>query len=223
MSGGGKYVRLTEPLHDYLVAHGSTPDQVMADLIAETAALGDVARMQMAPEQVAFLNWLTRLLGARQAVEVGAFTGMSGIAIARGLAPGGRLLSCDVNEEWTAVARRYWQRAGVADRIDLRLRPGAETLRALPDDEAFDLAVIDADKVGYATYYEEIVRRLRPGGVVCVDNVLRGGRVVEPEVTDDDTVAIRAFNDMLAADDRVEAVMLPIGDGFTLARKKPRA
>lgn len=211
---------LSTDLAAYLVAHGTPPDDVQQALIAETRGLGAVSGMQIAPEQGAFLTTLTRIVGARSAVEVGTFTGYSSLCIARGLVEHGRLLCCDVSEEWTAIARRAWTRAGVADRIDLRIAPGADTLRALPKDETIDLAFIDADKPSYAVYYEEILTRLRPNGVLLVDNVLWGGRVVQPDVDDENTRAIRAFNDMVAADARVEAVMLPIADGLTLCRKK---
>jgi caffeoyl-CoA O-methyltransferase len=211
---------LTSELSAYLIGHGSPPDAVQQALIDETRALGVVAGMQVAPEQGAFLTLLTRLVGARSAVEVGTFTGYSSLCIARGLPADGRLLCCDVSEEWTAIARRAWDRAGVADRIELRIGPGADTLRSLPTDETIDLGFIDADKPGYPVYYEELLARLRPNGVILVDNVLWDGRVVQADATDDNTVAIKAFNDMVAADDRVEAVMLPIADGLTLCRKK---
>ena len=176
--------------------------------------------MQIAPEQGAFLTLLTRLIGAKSAVEVGTFTGYSSLCIARGLPADGHLLCCDVSEEWTSVARRAWESAGVADRIELKIAPGADTLRALPDAETIDLAFIDADKPGYPVYYEEILQRMRPNGVLLVDNVLWDGRVIQADADDDNTVAIRAFNDMVKADDRVEAVILPIADGLTLCRKK---
>jgi caffeoyl-CoA O-methyltransferase len=216
----GKWVEMTDELHAYVVDHGIPPDEVQRDLIAETRGLGDRAGMLLAPEEGAFLGWLTRLLGAKEAVEVGTFTGYSALAVARELPPEGRLLCCDVSEEWTSIARRYWERAGVADRIELRLGPAAETLRALPDEERFDLAFIDADKTGYPTYFEEILRRTRAGGVICVDNVLWHGRVVDGSADDDDTKAIRAFNDAAVADERVDVVLLPIGDGLTLLRKR---
>jgi caffeoyl-CoA O-methyltransferase len=211
---------LTADLASYLVGHGSPPDALQLALIDETAALGPVAGMQVAPEQGAFLTLLTRLIGARSAVEVGTFTGYSALCIARGLPADGHLLCCDVSEEWTAIARRAWDAAGVADRIELKIAPGAETLRALPREETIDLAFIDADKPGYPVYYEELLARLRPNGVLLVDNVLWGGRVTHADADDDNTKAIKAFNDMVAADDRVEAVMLPISDGLTLCRKK---
>lgn len=212
---------LTPELQRYLVTHGLPPDDVQQSLIAATAALGPIAAMQVAPEQGAFLTLLTRLLGARRAVEVGTFTGYSALCIARGLASGGRLLCCDVSEEWTAIARDHWARAGVAECIELRLAPALDTLRALPHREEVDLAFIDADKSNYPRYYEELLARLRPNGVILVDNVLWGGSVVDPgAAADDHTQAIRAFNDMVAGDDRVDAVMLPIADGLTLARKR---
>lgn len=211
---------LTPEIHEYLVVHGSPPDAVQQSLIAETSALGGIAMMQIAPEQGAFMTMLTRLLGVRSAVEVGTFTGYSALCIARGLADGGRLLCCDVSEEWTAIGRRHWEAAGVADRIELRLAPAIETLRALPADETIDLAFVDADKPSYPAYYEELLARLRPNGVILVDNVLWSGNVADPAQQDENTVALRAFNDLVAADDRVDSVMLPLGDGLTLLRKR---
>jgi caffeoyl-CoA O-methyltransferase len=166
------------------------------------------------------MSLLARLVDARFAVEVGTFTGYSSICLARGLAPGGRLLCCDVSEEWTAIAREHWVQAGVDDRIELVIGPAADTLRALPADPPIDLAFIDADKGGYRTYWDEVVRRLRPGGLVLVDNVLWGGRVVDEADQSDDTVAIRALNDHVASDERVDAVLLPIADGLTIARRR---
>jgi len=215
-----KSVVVTPELHAYAVAHGTPPDDVQRSLIEVTAGLGSVSGMQISPDQGAFMTLLTKIVGVRFAVEVGTFTGYSSICIARGLATGGRLLCCDVSEEWTAIARDHWDRAGVAERIDLRIAPAIETLRALPADPPIDLAFIDADKPGYVDYYEEIVARLRPGGVVLLDNVLWSGVVADPTNTDENTVAIRAVNDRVAADDRVEAVVLPIADGLTIARKR---
>jgi caffeoyl-CoA O-methyltransferase len=216
-----KSIIVTQAVQDYAVAHSThPPDEVQRSLIDATQALGGISMMQISPDQGAFMTLLTRLLGARFAVEVGTFTGYSSICIARGLAEGGRLLCCDVSEDWTAVAREHWERAGVADRIDLVIAPAAETLAALPADPPIDLAFIDADKPGYRTYYEEIVPRLRPGGVVLLDNVLWSGNVADESVVDENTQAIRAINDHVAADDRVEAVMLPIADGLTICRKR---
>ncbi|AYF29774.1 SAM-dependent methyltransferase [Micromonospora tulbaghiae] len=212
-----KPLPLTPELHAYLVAHGSAPDEIVRELAEETlAALPAEAVMQVAPEQAAFLTFLTRLLGVRQAVEVGTFTGLSSLAIARGLAEGGRLTCFDISEEYTGVARRYWERAGVQDRIELRIGPAAETLRELPSERYLDFAFIDADKVGYPIYWDELVPRMRPGAVIAVDNTLRDGRVLAPRNADDRAIA--AFNDAVIADVRVEAVMLPIADGVTLAR-----
>lgn len=214
-----KSLGLSAELHGYLVAHGAPPDPTLEALIRATEALGGVSRMQIAPEQGAFMTMLAHLVGARFAVEVGTFTGYSSICIARGLAPGGRLLCCDVSEEWTAIAREHWTMAGVDDRIELCIGPAADTLRALPADPPIDLAFIDADKTGYRTYYDEIVERLRPGGLVLLDNVLWGGNVIDSSDDSADTEAIRAVNEHVARDDRVEVVMLPIADGLTLARK----
>jgi caffeoyl-CoA O-methyltransferase len=214
-----KSFHLTPEVHEYLVRHGSPPDALQQELIEETRRLGGVSLMQIAPEQGAFMTLLARAIGARRAIEVGTFTGYSALCLARGLGPEGRLLCCDVSEEWTAIARRFWAQAGVADRIELRIGPAAETLAALPREPVFDLAFIDADKGGYPRYYEEILPRLRPGGLILVDNVLWFGRVADPAANDEATLQIRAFNEKLATDDRVERVLLPIGDGLTIARK----
>jgi caffeoyl-CoA O-methyltransferase len=215
-----KSLGVSPEVHAYLVEHGTPPDAVQRELIEETRRLGGISIMQVAPEQGAFLTLFTRAIGARRAVEVGTFTGYSSLCIARGLGPGGRLVTCDTSEEWTSVARRYWEKAGVADRIELRLGPGAETLRALPAEPVFDLGFIDADKPGYPLYYEEMLARLRPGGVILVDNVLWGGSVVNPARQDPDTLAIRAFNEAMARDPRLDTVMIPLSDGLTLLRKK---
>lgn len=210
---------LTDELHTYLVAHGSPPDRVARELIAETvAALPVDSRMQIAPEQAGLLTFLTRLVNARQAVEVGTFTGLSALSIARGLPDDGRLTCFDISEEYTAVARRYWARAGVSDRIELRIGPAAETIRSLPTEPHLDLAFIDADKTGYPVYWAELVPRMRPGGLIVVDNVLWGGRVLAPHTADDRAVV--EFNDSVLRDDRVDLVMLPIADGLTLARRR---
>jgi caffeoyl-CoA O-methyltransferase len=220
MAGEPKSFFLGADAHEYLVAHGTPPDDVQRALIDETRALGPVAGMQIAPEQGAFMTIVARLVGARRAIEVGTFTGYSSLCIARGLPDDGRLLCLDVSEEWTSIARRYWEKAGVASKIELRLGPAADSLRALPADESYDLAFIDADKGNYRTYYEEMLTRLRPGGAILVDNVLWGGRVLDPDANEDDTKAIKAFNDVVASDDRVDVVMLPLADGLTIARKR---
>ena len=219
-----KGIGLSVDVQEYLVAHGAGIDPIAQELIDATAELGGFSRMQVAPEQAAFMTMLTRLLDVRFAVEVGTFTGFSALSIARGLAPGGRLLCCDVSDEWVSVGRPYWERAGVDDRIDVVIAPATETLAALPDDPPIDLAFIDADKKSYTIYYEEIVRRLSPKGIILVDNVLWGGRVADPDVDTDqnpDTANIRAFNHHVVADSRTTQVMLPISDGLTLITHAP--
>jgi caffeoyl-CoA O-methyltransferase len=208
------------PIADYALDHTSGPDAVQLELRRVTAErTGDRAGMQIGDDQAVLLEILVRGIGARRAVEVGTFTGTSSLALARGLGPDGRLLCCDVSEEWTAIAREHWEKAGVADRIDLRLGPALETLRSLPAGEVFDLAFVDADKSGYAEYYEELLPRLRPGGLLLVDNTLWGGAVLDESDETDDTVAIRAVNDRIASDPRVRVVLLPIGDGLTVAQR----
>jgi len=220
MGEGPKHTEITPALHEYLVAHGAPPDAVQRALIEATAKLGPIAMMQIAPEQGAFMTWLARTLGAERAVEVGTFTGYSTLCLARGLPEHGRVLALDTSAEWTAIGRRHWEQAGVAHKIELRIGPAADALRALPHEPQFDLAFIDADKTGYAGYLEEILPRLRRGGVILVDNVLWGGAVVDAVRQDADTRAIRAFNDAVARDPRVDAVMLPLSDGVTLLRKR---
>jgi caffeoyl-CoA O-methyltransferase len=213
-------IDVTADVYAYLVAHGTAPDATYEAIRAETlAATGPFAAMQIGPDQYALLTLLVQLVGAELAVEVGTFTGTSAVAIARGLAEGGRLVCCDISEEWTAIARRHWAEAGLDDRIELRLAPALETIDALPADTSVDVAFIDADKGGYVDYYEALVPRLRPGGLLVADNVLWSGRVVDPGAVDDDTQAIRRFNDHVAADPRCDTVMLAIGDGITLCRK----
>jgi len=214
-------IDVTPELYDYLVAHGTPPDATYEAIRADTEAqAGDWAGMQIGPDQYAFLRVLAEIVGVRLAVEVGTFTGTSAAAVAAALVPGGRLVCCDISEEWTAIARRQWEAAGVADRIDLRLAPALETLGDLPPEPPVDFAFVDADKGGYIDYYEALVPRMRPGGVLVADNVLWSGRVVDRDATDDDTEAIRRFNDHVAADDRVSRVMLAVGDGITICRKR---
>ncbi len=220
MADSPKSFFLTPELHEYLVAHTTPVDDVQRALIAETAALGGISMMQISPEQGAFMTILTRLVGAKNAVEVGTFTGYSAISIARGLPDDGHLLCCDVSDEWTSVGRRYWEQAGVADKIELKIAPAVETLRALPTDPEIDLAFIDADKPNYPAYYEELLARLSPRGVILVDNTLWNGAVIGGDANDENLVAIRAFNDQVASDPRVESVILTIGDGLTLIRKR---
>jgi caffeoyl-CoA O-methyltransferase len=211
---------LDDRLNDYIVAHTEPADEVMQRLTGRTEALGEVAVMQVAPDQAAFLTMLTRFAGVTSAVEVGTFTGTSALCIARGLADGGRLLCCDVSEEWTSIARDAWTEAGVDDRIDLRIAPAIETLSALPEDPAIDLAFIDADKPGYVSYYEALVPRLRPGGWIVADNTLWSGAIVDPEATDANTEALRAYNAHAAADDRVITTILALADGLTVSQKR---
>ena len=211
---------ITDDVRDYAVGHGTwQPDEVINQLRAETEALGSVAGMQIGDDQGQLLTMLARLVGARRAVEIGTFTGYSSLCIARGLTDDGSLLCCDVSEEWTAVAQRTWQRAGLSDRIELRLAPALETLRALPSQAELDLVFIDADKPGYAAYWDELVPRMRAGGVLLADNVLWSGEIVDEAITNENVEALRAFNDKVAADDRVEVVLLTAFDGLTVARK----
>jgi len=212
--------QLSEALHEYVVAHSSQPDDILRDLADETLRrFGDDAGMQIGPEQGAFMRLLAELTGAKNAVEVGTFTGYSSICVARGLGDGGHLLCCDVSDEFTSVARNYWLRAGLSDRIELRLGPAVQTLAALPGGSSFDYAFIDADKTSYVEYWDLIVPMVRPGGVILVDNTLSHGRVVDLTETSASVEGIRRFNEHAAADARVELVLLPIGDGLTMARK----
>ncbi|WP_285733677.1 O-methyltransferase [Nocardiopsis sp. ATB16-24] len=211
---------LSPQLHAYIVDHSTPVDSVLTDLVEETARLfPDHKGMQIGPEQGVFTTLLTRICGAREIVEVGTFTGYSSLCFARGLPDDGRLLALDISEEWTSVARRYWERAGVADKITLRIGPALESLRELPEEPRFDLAFLDADKEGYVDYWEELVPRVRPGGLILADNTLSHGRVVDTTNTSPAVQGIRDFNRRLVEDDRVTQVLLPLGDGLTLARK----
>jgi caffeoyl-CoA O-methyltransferase len=214
-----KCTQLTPALYRYLAEH-CRRDPVLAALAEETSRLGSVGLMQVAAEQGALITLLVRALGVRSAVEVGTFTGYSAICIARGLADHGRLISCELNGEWAAIARRYFERAGLADRIELRLGPAMETLRSLPSGTTFDFGFIDADKTGYRGYYEEILGRLRPNALLMLDNVLWMGQVIDPHDQSESTQAIREINEYIAADERVESVMLPVSDGITIMRKR---
>jgi caffeoyl-CoA O-methyltransferase len=219
-----KYPELTPELYAYAVEHGARQDDVLRRLADETAReLEDVAIMQIGPDQGAFMTLLLRLMGARRALELGTFTGYSAICIARGLAPGGRLIACEVSEEYAETASRNLEDAGVADRVEIRIGPAADTLRDLPEREAFDFAFIDADKPGYPDYYELVLARLRSGGLVAVDNVLADGGVVDEadaNMRPESLEAILRLNDQIVADDRVDVAMLGIADGLTLARKR---
>jgi caffeoyl-CoA O-methyltransferase len=213
---------LTPELADYVRASSEAPDDVAAGLLAETAAMADRGEapptFQIAPEQGAFMQLLTRALGVRRAIEIGTFTGFSALCIARGLPDDGSLLCLDRSAEWTAVGRRYWDRAGLGSRIEVRLGEALETLRALPAEPAFDLAFVDADKTGYAGYVEELYPRLTDNAVVLLDNTLRSGRVLDPQGEDD--AALVELNAALARDSRWETVLLPLADGLTMLRKR---
>ena len=213
---------LDAAIFEYIAERAAQPDDVLADLAAETAEVtGRAAGMQIGDDQGALLRLLTALTGARLAVEIGTFTGYSSICIARGLAPNGRLWCFDISEEYTAVARRAWSRAGLDDRIELTIGPAAESLGILPD-EPVDFAFIDADKTGYLGYVEALLPRMRQNGLICVDNTLWGGSVASPPADgpDPDTAALIEFNDTIAADERVDSFILPVGDGVTLIRTR---
>ena len=217
----GKFLRLSPTLYNYLVAHGGNMDPLLAELADETARLmGGVALMQISPEQGTLMTILARAIGARRAIELGTFTGYSAICVARALPPDGSFMCCDVSPEWTAVARRYWEKAGLAHKITLRLAPALDTLRALAPNEVFDFAFIDADKSNYGAYYEEVLKRLRPNGLIVIDNVLWNGEVLNRRNQSVDTRAIRELNEFLPSDNRVDVVMLPIADGLTMCRKR---
>lgn len=214
-------IQLNDELYAYLLKSSVHEPAILKELRERTAPL-PAARMQISPEQGQFLYWLLQTLGARRTLEVGVFTGYSSLITAMALPATGKIIACDISEEYTAIAREFWQKANVAERIDLHLRPAQETLDNLLQNgqqEQFDFAFIDADKEGYDGYYEAILQLLRCGGVIAVDNVLWSGRVIDPSITDSSTVALRAFNLKLRDDKRVSIAMLPIGDGLTLARK----
>ncbi len=215
---------ISDALYDYLLDVSLREADVLFRLREETARMPGAGK-QITPDQGQFMALLVELAGARRTLEVGVFTGYSSLAVSLALPADGRIVACDVSEEWTAIARRYWAEAGVADKIDLRLAPALDTLDALiaaGEVGTFDFAFIDADKETYADYYERTLELLRPGGLVCIDNVLWGGKVVEPAISDDDfsTLAIRAFNEKLANDTRISLSLLSIADGLTLARKR---
>jgi caffeoyl-CoA O-methyltransferase len=214
---------LTPPVADYVRASSEPADDVVRDLVAETVELTarDAAAKptyQIPLEQGAFMQLLTRALGVRQALEIGTFTGFSALCVARGLPADGRLVCLDVSGEWTAIARTYWERAGVADRVELRLGDAHETLRALPAEPTFHLAFVDADKTGYADYVDQLHPRMAGNGLVLLDNTLRDGRVLAPD--DEDTRALAELNAALVADPRWETVLLPVSDGLTVLRKR---
>jgi len=214
-----KFTPLTDELHEYMVAHGARQDDVLRRVQEETAAMGSIARMQIAPDQGAFMTLLCRAIGASEAIELGTFTGYSAICIARGLAPGGRLIACELSEEYAEIAGRNLEAAGAAGQVEIRIGPALETLRDIPERELFDIAFIDADKPGYPAYYDELLPRMRTGGLILVDNVLQGGDVVG-EDDNESVTAIRELNDTIAADERVDSAMVAIADGLMLARKR---
>ena len=209
-------LNLTDDLVAYVRRYGVREHPVLARLREDTAPM-PMSQMQIAPEQGAFMALLVRLTGARRILEIGTFTGYSSTAMALAMPADGRMTCLDASREWTDRAREAWREAGVEDRVDLRIGPAVESLRELEDD-TFDLAFIDADKIGYDAYYEECLRVVRPGGLILIDNVLQGGRVVDAAADDENVTAIRALNEKIAADDRVDMTLLPVADGLTLAR-----
>jgi predicted O-methyltransferase YrrM len=209
-------LNLTDDLVDYVRRYGVREHPALARLRDDTSSM-PMAQMQIASEQGAFMALLVRLVGARRILEIGTFTGYSSTAMALALPPDGRIVCLDVSEEWTSRAQEAWADAGVADRAELRIGPAAESMETL-DDDSFDLAFIDADKTGYDTYYEGCLRVVRPGGLILIDNVLQGGRVVDPSADDENVQAIRALNEKIASDERVDMTLLPVADGLTMAR-----
>jgi predicted O-methyltransferase YrrM len=216
-----KTLSLDDVLYEYLLAHSLRENPVLASLRQATAALPD-SNMQISPEQGQFMQMLVRLTGARQCIEIGTFTGYSSLAIALTLPADGRIIACDVSEEWTAIAKRFWREAGVESRIDLKLQPALRTLEQLEQSNLrnFDFAFIDADKTNYQAYYNELIGLMRPGGLITVDNTLWSGRVADAKDKSADTQALKAFNDYVYRDERVDISLLPVGDGLTLLRKR---
>ncbi|MEH6466482.1 MAG: class I SAM-dependent methyltransferase [Porticoccus sp.] len=217
-----KSINLTEQLHTYLLNVSLRELDILKALREETSNL-PTANMQIAPEQGQFMALLVQLIGAKNTIEVGVYTGYSALAVAMILPDNGQIIACDVSEEYTSVARRYWSEAGVSQKIDLRLAPATETLKGLIVEgrsSTFDFAFIDADKESYSDYFELCLDLLRPGGLIAIDNVLWDGAVIDHQKQDVDTCAIRAFNQQLLSDDRVDISLVPIADGLTLARKK---
>ena len=219
-----KGLPFTDELQDYLLAH-SMPRSVVHERLVEVTrdALGETARMQIAPEQGAFLTLLVRLIGARTAVEVGTFTGLSALCIAEGLPEDGQLTCFDISEQWTSIGVPFWEEAGLADRIELVIGPAAQTLAATSLDRPIDFAFIDADKAGYSLYVDLVLERMRPGGLIVVDNALFGGEVLAAAAgaeVGESAAAIHAFNEAVAADDRVECSLVNVGDGLLLIRKR---
>ena len=219
---GKRTLQLDEKLYDYLLTVSSREAPILKQLRDETDKLAE-AGMQISPDQGQFMALLLKLIDATRVIEIGTFTGYSALVMAMSLPDDGQIVCCDKSEEWTSMARRYWKEAGVDNKIDLRLGDALDTLDSLieaGDESAFDFAFIDADKVNYPNYFERCLALLRRGGLIAVDNVLWGGSVINPEKQDDDTLAIRTFNNQLKDDSRVDISLVPIGDGLTLARKK---
>ncbi|MFD3324782.1 O-methyltransferase [Streptomyces sp. NPDC058701] len=216
----GNSTKITDGLYQYMLAHNPPLDAVQRGLVATTyEKFPDVAGMQSAEEQGPLLAFLVRLTGARHIVEIGTFTGFSALSMAQALPADGRIIACDVSEEWTRYGQEAWEAAGVADRIDLRIAPALDTLRAMPADEHIDLAYVDADKQSQIAYWEELVPRLRPGGLIVTDNTLYHGTVLDESATGA-AAGVRAYNDHVAADPRMDSVLLAISDGLTLSRKR---
>jgi predicted O-methyltransferase YrrM len=215
-------IGLDQPLYDYLLSVSLREPEILLQLREETA-LHSMSNMQIAPEQGQFMALLVQLIGATKTLEVGVFTGYSSLAIALALPEQGTMIACDVSEEFTSVARRYWQKAGVAHKIDLRLAPALSTLdQLLTEGQAntFDFAFIDADKENYLNYYDRVLQLVRPGGLIAIDNVLWSGQVIQPDAQDPDTCALRELNQLLHQDQQVSLSMVPIADGLTLAQKR---
>lgn len=218
-----KTIQVNDAVYDYLFRNSIREPDVMRRLREETYTLGEAARMMSPPESAQLLALLIEITGARRVIEVGVFTGYTTLAKALALPPDGRIVACDMSEEWTSIARRYWHEAGIADKVDLRLAPASKTLRELQRSGqagGFDMMFIDANKSGYDGYYEAGLKLVRVGGLIVIDNVLWGGAVADPKVTDEDTAAIRALNAKVMADERVGMVMLPVSDGITICRRR---
>lgn len=217
-----KYIALDDTIGEYIArTHSGQNDEILKALHERTLELGDISEMQISPEQGTFLRLLVAVSGAKRAIEIGTFTGYSALCIARGIGENGKLLCCDASEEWTAIAREFWARDGIENRIELRLGDAKETLRVLASDEKFDFAFIDADKSGYDTYLELLLPHLQSGALILFDNMLRGGKVAQPlETLSNDDLAIANLNRKLTSDARLESVLLPIADGLMLCRKR---
>jgi caffeoyl-CoA O-methyltransferase len=217
---GDKFTALTPELHRYIVEHGARRDAATRAVEEATDAMGEIAVMQTAPDQAALITLLVKAIGARRALEVGTFTGYGAIAIARGLPPDGELICCELDQGYAEISARNVESAGLGDRVEIRVGPALETLRSLPAGEPFDFAYIDADKTGYDAYYEECLARMRTGGLLMLDNTLSGGRVLEDDPVDDSARSMKALNEKLARDERIDVAMLGIADGVTLALKR---